>query len=90
MNIKEMIKNKLGNPHYVIDDIEITSSVVEQMATVVKYIMANENKSFDDAFLNFYQSDLFRDLDDVNTKMWLMDPNSLISLYYSDENKKTK
>ena len=60
MNIKEMIRAKLGDPHYIIEDIEITSSVLDQMSKIVKYIMTNENLTFDEAFLKFYQSGRLR------------------------------
>jgi len=83
MDIKEMIKINLDNPHYVIDDIEITSSVLEQMSKIVKYIMTNENLSFEEAFIKFHQSDLFTDLVDIENRVWATDALELINIYYS-------
>lgn len=90
MDVKDMIRINLDNPHYIIDDVEITSSVLDQMSSIVKYIMTEEALSFDEAFIRFHQSELFSEIEDIKNKVWSDDVSELINTYYCYENIKSK
>lgn len=91
MNIKEMIKNKLGPNHiYCIDDHDFTSTVLGKMTSIVQDIMLTKNITFDEAFLEFFQSDLFAEIDDITTNVWSEEVSELIRRYYSYTEGKTK
>lgn len=91
MTTKEMIKSKLGpNHNYCIHDLDFSSSVLGQMASIVEDIMKTKNINFDEAFLEFYQSDLFVEIDDISTGAWSEDTLELIRRYYSYTEGKTK
>lgn len=91
MTIKEMIKNKLGpNHNYCVHDHDFSSSVLGQMASIVEDIMFTKDIPFDEAFFEFFQSDLFAEIDDITTGAWSEDTQELIRRYYSYTEGKTK
>lgn len=91
MELKEAIRQNLNNPVYVIDgDIDVTSSVLNQVVILVKNVMLNKNISFEQAMEEVKKSDTFKEIENLNTNLWLSSEEELLDVYNSYNNTKIR
>ena len=90
VNIKEMIREKMNNPIYVIDDIEVTSTVLDNVTATIQNIMENSGKSFEEAFNEFNNSEFFAEFQDIDNGLWLTRKENFINSYYEYSKAKSK
>lgn len=67
---------------YVYHGIDITLDVYEKIKSVVELIAEKEKLSFEDAYLEFSQSSVYRALQNTETVMWEESPQYIMTQFY--------
>lgn len=67
---------------YIYHGMDITLDIYEKIGSVVELIAEQENKTFDDAYQMFVDSDVYALLQNTDTLMWSESAEYIVDEYY--------
>jgi len=81
----ELERLTLNGSHYTWDDIDVTDIIREKLIHMAYVIAAKENISFKEAYIKFYNSEIFKVLEKLENGLWTRSYKFIENEYFTNE-----